>query len=138
MPFALVYSSAATGPFTRSTLEGILGQSLANNRAAGVTGMLLYRDGRIIQLLEGEEETVRSLYATISVDPRHHDVVPLWADERPDRLFPDWSMSFRDLTDGPVDLEGWTDLMSRPSTVEEALRTSTVGEELLTLFRRAA
>ena len=35
----------------------------------------MYRDGFFIQALEGEEETVMSLYNKIKTDPRHRSVL---------------------------------------------------------------
>lgn len=48
-----------------------------NNERAGITGMLLYKDGNFMQLLEGEKEAVLRLHKNIIVDPRHKGFLTL-------------------------------------------------------------
>ena len=40
--------------------------------------MLLYKDGNLMQVLEGEESAVRALYAKITADDRHRGHMILW------------------------------------------------------------
>ncbi len=65
----LVYISAASYPYMDEELKNILLKSRQNNEARKITGLLLYHDGSIIQVLEGEKEQVLSIYQTISHDP---------------------------------------------------------------------
>lgn len=90
-----VYVSAARHPFTPAELDALLEQSRANNRRDGVSGMLLYRDGDFLQVLEGPEEAVRRTYERIARDPRHVGVIVLDESEITQRSFGDWSMGFR-------------------------------------------
>ena len=64
------------------------------NSATAITGMLLYKDGNFMQVLEGEEEAVRRVYARIGHDPRHRGLLTLLAGTQDERQFPDWSMGF--------------------------------------------
>ncbi len=57
--FFLVYVSSAVRPFSRVDLDDLLATSRANNARVGITGMLLYKDGNFMQVLEGDEEAVR-------------------------------------------------------------------------------
>ncbi|MEO1442551.1 MAG: BLUF domain-containing protein, partial [Chloroflexota bacterium] len=59
---SLVYVSYATEPMSGAELEALMAKSSANNKPLGVTGMLLYRQGFFIQVLEGEEDVVMPLY----------------------------------------------------------------------------
>ena len=59
--FHLVYASSALQPFTKPELQALLEQARQKNAKLGVTGMLLYKDGNFMQVLEGEKETVRKL-----------------------------------------------------------------------------
>jgi len=68
--FHLVYVSSAVEPFSKTELVELLHVARANNERLGITGMLLYRDGNFMQVLEGEEPVVRDLYARIERDPR--------------------------------------------------------------------
>ena len=72
------------------------------NARLGITGLLIYRDGAFIQSLEGEEPTVRELYARIQADGRHFQVCTLQAIPMAERQFPDWSMGFKNLDGGNV------------------------------------
>ena len=84
--------------FDESELEALLTQSRSANEQADITGMLLYRNGRFIQYLEGPEQGVRTLLSRISADPRHTDVRVL-DDTRPRaRQFAEWTMGYE-----PVD-----------------------------------
>ena len=130
MIFSTVYVSAAAEPWAQDELRALLAGCRANNAAAGVTGLLLYRDGVFMQVLEGEEETVRSLYRRIARDPRHHDVANIWVAHAPQRRFPDWSMGFRNLEDHEVDLEGYRDLLVKPLDLGRLGRRDAVAQLL--------
>lgn len=93
--YSLVYASTAASPFDDDALAALLQQSRHDNAERGITGLLLYRNGRFIQFLEGDEAEVRSLYASIEKDPRHTGVRTL-NDGRPARRqFADWTMAYQ-------------------------------------------
>ncbi len=60
--FSLTYVSSAVRPFAEDELADLLAVSRQNNARLGITGMLLYKDGNFMQVLEGEEAEVRTLY----------------------------------------------------------------------------
>jgi hypothetical protein len=95
--FYLIYVSNATHPLADRELDAILEASRNGNERLQVTGLLLYKDASFMQLLEGEETTVRSLLEKITCDPRHYNVTTLQSGETESRQFPDWSMGFRRL-----------------------------------------
>jgi len=76
-----------------------------NNEAAQITGMLLYKGGNFIQVLEGEREAVRSVYERINLDPRHRGVLRLLEQTVEQRQFPNWSMGFATPDDLPAELQ---------------------------------
>jgi hypothetical protein len=55
----------------------LLGTARRRNAAAGVTGMLLYRDGNVAQTLEAPDEAVEATFRRIEQDPRHRGVILL-------------------------------------------------------------
>jgi hypothetical protein len=116
--YTAVYVSSAVSPWTSSQLTTLLEQSRAKNTTLGITGLLLHRDGTFLQVLEGDEDVVRRLYAQIAQDPRHIDVVNVWGSLSPHRRFGEWSMGFRDLDSHPVDLPGYTEVLDAPPNVE--------------------
>lgn len=93
--YKLVYVSTAQEELDEAALTEILDKSRINNQRAGITGLLLYCEGSIFQLLEGEKEAVDALYNRILKDPRHSGVIRLLAEEGGARNFPDWTMGFR-------------------------------------------
>lgn len=90
--FHLLYVSKATSPLKQEDVDNILDISSANNKKINVTGILLYRMGIFIQLLEGDEPEVRTLYAKIELDSRHRNSEILLEFTDNDRLFPQWYM----------------------------------------------
>ncbi len=103
---SLTYVSSATELLGSADLVRLLAQSREANERRDITGMLLYRDGNILQCLEGPEDRVREAYDAISRDPRHGGVITLLEEEVAERSFPDWSMGFKDLS--PVEGDGLT------------------------------
>ena len=102
MIYSLVYISDATKGLTEQDLQEILTASRKNNPANNITGMLLYKDGEFMQVLEGPEENVIALYDLISDDPRHKDCTILSRKETPQRLFQDWTMGFKNIQNGDL------------------------------------
>ncbi len=96
--YHLVYTSLATNPLSEEELVRLLMKSRANNKGLDVSGMLLYLQGKFIQVLEGEREQVRSLYNNIQKDRRHRKVTVVVEGESPDLIFKSWSMGFKHLT----------------------------------------
>jgi hypothetical protein len=93
--YYLIYLSAGTNWFSQTELEELLRISVENNRRNNVTGLLLYAEGNFIQMLEGEEETVKQTYRKISQDLRHKGVTPIADGPMDARIFPDWAMGFK-------------------------------------------
>ncbi|MBW0001381.1 MAG: BLUF domain-containing protein [Verrucomicrobia bacterium] len=113
--FYLVYISAAVKPFSEEQLVKLLDVSRRNNAGCGITGMLLYKDGKFMQLLEGAKDTVLSLMDKVAADPRHRRVTVLLEGERPGREFEGWSMGFQRLdTPEARELPGYSDLFNVP------------------------
>jgi hypothetical protein len=99
----LIYSSTFLGP--ESGFQSILECSRHNNQAAGLTGMLLYANCRILQVLEGERAAVERVFTAILKDPRHNDISVISRDEIQQRSFRQWSMGFKSLRE--IDLGRW-------------------------------
>jgi hypothetical protein len=72
--------------------ESILTESRPRNSHLGITGVLIYSNTVILQLLEGGREQVCALYNSISRDSRHTAVTLLDFTEIESRRFSDWSM----------------------------------------------
>jgi acylphosphatase len=94
---AIVYISSAVQLFSDADLAALLKQSRQKNAALEITGILLYKDGDVMQLLEGPDEAVEELAKTIYADKRHSGIIELIKRKISRREFPDWSMEFQNL-----------------------------------------
>ena len=97
----IVYLSKATVPFSVDQLEQLLRPWRVHNHAQDISGLLLYGDEAIIQVIEGPVESVHALYQTIAADARHYDVITLADGPIPERAFAEWSMGFSALDATP-------------------------------------
>ncbi|MEM1409034.1 MAG: BLUF domain-containing protein, partial [Bacteroidota bacterium] len=69
--YYLIYVSYATRKPSTDDLKEIAQVSQRNNQSTGITGMLVYLEGKYLQVLEGKKEAILSLYETIAGDARH-------------------------------------------------------------------
>lgn len=106
--YSVVYVSTAVRPFSQDDLAALLTKSRERNRAAGITGMLLYKDGCFIQAFEGEHDAATKLRERIRQDRRHQNIVMIFEGWIASRDFSDWSMGFKHLD--YADVESYPDL----------------------------
>ena len=134
--FSLVYLSAATVPFSKQDLVTLLEKSRENNTGLGITGMLLFKDGNFLQVLEGDEEKVRNLYQKIGRDPRHRECAVLFHGSSTQRDFPDWSMGFHDLGSRDVlSIPGFSTFLKTSLTARDFAHDPRRAKTLLLLFK---
>ena len=91
----LIYCSDARKAMDPVALRSILERARIRNAELGITGMLLYSNGRFIQVLEGESGPIDALYDKIALDPRHDHVRTVMSLSVKARDFPQWSMAYR-------------------------------------------
>ncbi|MBA3870004.1 MAG: BLUF domain-containing protein [Anaerolineae bacterium] len=111
----LIYASSSTRLMQEQDLVAILTKSHENNARLDVTGMLLYRGGNFLQVLEGQEAVIDDLFKVIMQDPRHHQVTLLLKRAVPSRQFEHWEMGFTNIdTIDTSTLPGYTPYLSEP------------------------
>jgi hypothetical protein len=98
MDHCIVYFSFSVNPFSTEDIDTILAQSRRNNAEFGITGMLLYMNGSVIQVLEGDEKAIERLFERIKQDSRHRDVTQVFSRPILNRLFANWSMGYETVT----------------------------------------
>ncbi len=91
----IIYLSSASMYFQPETLKEMLTGFRINNEANHITGMMLFSDGNFLQVLEGEEKDIDVLIKKIKKDPRHHSLVQIADSVTQERIFSDWTMSFK-------------------------------------------
>jgi len=135
---ALTYVSSATELFSEDALTKLLTKCRENNSKLGVTGLLLYKDGNIMQTLEGPGDVTRQLYAKISNDSRHHGVITLLDEDIAERSFPEWTMAFKNLSKlDAKSLPGYSEFMHTPLSASAFQDNPTKAQKLLLRFRRS-
>jgi hypothetical protein len=130
--YYLIYASAAAYEMDDAELLELLRQARNNNEALGVTGLLLYRNGNFMQLLEGEQEKVQQLFRKVERDPRHYGVMILSEGELDRRRFDAWAMAFKNLGKDPLRSEpGYSSFLETLPSPEDA---EVQGDRLLLLL----
>lgn len=133
---SITYVSSAVRLFDRAELVELLEASQKANEIHGITGMLLYRGGNIIQVIEGEDEVVTRLYENIKADPRHKDVTLLSKDPLNTRQFSDWSMGFKNIDKmTEEELEGYSKFLEDDFTPQYFIERPTRAYILLLSFK---
>ncbi len=123
--------------FGKDELMQMLAKSRESNAKKGITGILLYKDGNFMQVIEGEEVEVNKLLEKISADPRHKRILRLHSRRIKKREFTDWSMAFRDLDD--LDLHkypGYSDFLNMPLDSPAFEEDSSLVHKLIANFVR--
>lgn len=92
----LVYISAASKPIDPPQLAELLARARRKNMALGVTGVLVHDGGSFLQVLEGAETVVETLFRVIESDPRHRRVIVLGRQLVAQPAFGNWQMGFVD------------------------------------------
>lgn len=134
---SLIYASSATRLLTDLELVQLLQQSCDKNVCLDITGLLLYRDGNFMQVLEGPDKAVTDLFSTIASDTRHRGVMLLLQEEIAERQFPSWSMGFRNLHDLVIDdVPGYSGFLNESLDSASFQSDPTRAQKLLLMFRR--
>ena len=96
----LIYTSTAVKPFSEVQLQGLMVQARQKNQDFGVTGCLIYHQGKFIQYLEGRKCLLEHVFDSIMKDVRHHNVQVLCREHIDWRAFKEWSMALKYIPDG--------------------------------------
>ena len=130
----LAYLSATPALLSPDDIAQILISSRSNNAKLEVTGLLVYKDGSVLQFLEGPEENVDKLFGKISQDSRHRGIIVLYRKPIDTRDFPEWTMGFSDLkAEGATYLEGFEDVLGSDYDIKKL--SATAAQKLVRLFR---
>jgi hypothetical protein len=132
----MVYLSSASYLFSDEELMDILTKSRLNNSRLGITGLLLYCDGSILQILEGEKEILITLYNTISRDIRHKGVIKMIDKNITERSYSNWAMGFKRISNNDWSkLNGYFNLNNKGKFDE---LTSTGNSQVITMINSFA
>ncbi|NOT84128.1 MAG: BLUF domain-containing protein [Methylococcaceae bacterium] len=131
----LVYASLATQKFTDDQLLSLLKKARDNNERLDITGMLLYRDGFFMQVLEGDLDDIEELFDVIADDSRHSDIIVVYKKPIKQRSFAKWTMGFNKIDDKNIEsIKGFTQFLKNP-TPEFFKQNASEAEALLDQFK---
>lgn len=120
---SVVYVSSGIRHFEPEEIIEILRKARENNQKQDITGMLLYKDGHFLQVLEGPNKAVNELLQRIETDPRHRGMIQLMKTPLTERQFPNWSMAFKDLDQlSPEDTAAYSPFLTE-SLLDEEFRS---------------
>ncbi len=131
-----VYVSSAVRPLKPHELREMLSVIRRQNELRGITGMLLYRSGNFLQVVEGPAPAINRLLQSLQRDPRHTGMIILNKKPIQQREFAEWHMAFRDISDlYTQDVEGYSHFMEFSFTSPELLTQPSLSLRLLQQFK---
>lgn len=135
---SLTYVSTATQTLTKRDFVALLAQCRESNARNGITGMLLYKDGNFMQMLEGPPAVLKRRFLAIRLDHRHDSVVTLDEQVTEARRFSEWSMAFWNLnTINPDSIPGYADFADIPLIAPEFKSEPARAYELMLVLRNS-
>ncbi|MDT0645353.1 BLUF domain-containing protein [Zunongwangia sp. F260] len=99
MRYAISYVSTVNPELSETEIQEALDFSKNWNNDNNITGILLYSQGNFFQVLEGEENLLKSLFSRIKADQRHHNVITIFQKKVPNIQFDDYEVDFISLDD---------------------------------------
>jgi hypothetical protein len=90
----IIYLSKLTDK-NENFLPEILNTAIWHNQRNNITGMMLYSNGDILQVLEGDDASIHNLFQRIALDKRHSEVFTVIDEPIGNRCFDQWSMGYR-------------------------------------------
>jgi hypothetical protein len=112
-------------------LASILSASRRNNGRDGLTGLLMYHDGKFLQCLEGPKDILMKTLIRIRLDKRHTGLRVLLDQESEERMFGAWEMGFESQLQGER-LEGFVDIADK---VEGATSSEAINDLIHIYFK---
>lgn len=98
MVFYLLYYGIESFKFKQKDFQDLLEQARSRNEKLNITGKLIYCEGTFIQVLEGEEQHVKEVYASILRDHRMVATKLVTEGKVEERHFGAWSMDFKEIS----------------------------------------
>jgi len=75
---AICYVSTISPGIAKDEIEYLLERSKTTNNNLGITGLLLFSGGNFLQIIEGTEKVINTLWNKISIDNRHFNIIKIF------------------------------------------------------------
>ena len=92
--YTICYVSKGKDGLTTDDLEELFGYTLEYNTEHNITGILLYKAGSFLQVLEGNKQTLVSIFERIEQDPRHKEIFTILKGPCKRRIFGNYASRF--------------------------------------------
>lgn len=99
----LVYTSEAVIDTQAIVTSQFTEKIQQNNAELEVTGALIWRKQKFMQVIEGPSDSINRLFAKLLRDPRHGNLVLISERIISEREFPNWQMLTVDIKDQSVE-----------------------------------
>ncbi|WP_452599807.1 BLUF domain-containing protein [Pontimicrobium sp. MEBiC01747] len=90
----ICYVSSSDIDLNISDLNELFKTTIKNNTHSKISGILIYKNGNFLQIIEGEENQIDKLYTKICLDARHHGTILIIETKICDRVFDNYSTEF--------------------------------------------
>jgi hypothetical protein len=133
---SLTYFSTASRHLTAEELETLHQQCRESNARNAITGMMLYKHGNFLQVIEGPTQAIGDLYSRLQVDPRHKELALVSDKFIEYREFPNWTMGFKNLEQMAGNIEPGLENGANPFNSHEFLNHKDRTHDLLLFFAK--
>jgi len=131
----IIYISSAVRKMDDDELLDILKTSRDNNKKNDISGMLLYDNGSFIQILEGEDSLIDTIFNNIQNDERHNNIMVMQNRDIDSREFAEWSMGFENISKiDKTKIDGYAQFQSL--LYENKFSDSSLARKILLQFKR--
>jgi len=106
---AIAYVSDALSGLSIDKVDDLSRAAAAQNKTAGVTGILLYDGKRFLQYIEGPEDGTSLVYSRILNAGSHLNVIELARGSVSERRFPYWAMRWIPVDEAQLEVAAFSD-----------------------------
>lgn len=93
--WAMVCVSSAEEILNKEEVEQLLAEARSKQALNGLTGIIIFSDGNVLMLVEGEKDVVQAQFTGILRSPKHHSVMKIADMAIPHRYFEDYPLAFK-------------------------------------------
>jgi hypothetical protein len=130
----LIYKSRLNPSVDWNEIIGIAEQARRNNATNNMTGILVNYQDQVLQILEGENKALSTLFLKIANDPRHSQVELLKFGAIPTRHFGNWKMKEVAIERLPDNLQTLLSSLMEEDDTRQLPSDDSKAEALLTLI----
>ena len=94
MRYVISYVSTINPNVSEIDIGNLMDYVKIQNNSLNITGILIYADGNFFQVLEGEKETIKTLFERIKKDKRHYNLIKMLDKDVNDGSFSKYHSSF--------------------------------------------